>query len=135
MLLGRADDCFKSKGVLIVPREVEEAILGLGTFEEACVFPLPDGMIGNRVAAAVVLRGNVTHDPINAYQHADAPYLLALLRARREQPHSRAAEQRDELAAPHSITSSAATCRVSGTLRPSVLAVLRLIHRSNFWTG
>ena len=29
-VLGRADDCFKSKGVLIVPREVEDAILGLG---------------------------------------------------------------------------------------------------------
>ncbi len=24
---GRADDCFKSKGVLIVPREIEEALL------------------------------------------------------------------------------------------------------------
>src|SRR5262245_9290639 len=71
-IMGRADDCFKSKGVLIVPREVEEAILGLGTFEEACVFPLPDGVIGNRIAAAVVLRGNVTHDPINAASLARA---------------------------------------------------------------
>jgi acyl-coenzyme A synthetase/AMP-(fatty) acid ligase len=40
-IVGRADDCFKSKGVLIAPRELEDAILGLGRFEEACVFPIP----------------------------------------------------------------------------------------------
>jgi hypothetical protein len=39
--------------------------------------------------------------------HADAPDPLWLLRARRERPRRRAGEQRDELAAPHSITSSA----------------------------
>src|SRR5262249_32906733 len=55
-----------------------------------------------------------------------------LLRARRERPCRRcAAEQRDELAAPHSITSSAATCSVGGTVRPSALAVLRFITNSN----
>jgi len=31
----------------------------------------------------------------------------------------------------YSITSSAATCRVCGTVRPSALAVLRLITKSN----
>jgi len=55
-IMGRADDCFKSKGVLIAPRELEEAILGLGQFEEACVFPIPDHEIGNRIGAALVLR-------------------------------------------------------------------------------
>src|SRR5262249_6311704 len=50
-------------------------------------------------------------------EHADAPHVLALLRARRERPGGcRAAEQRDELAASHSITSSAATSSLSGTL-------------------
>src|SRR5215472_15426885 len=54
-----------------------------------------------------------------------------LLRARCERPRSRrAAEQRDELAAPHSITSSAATSRPGGTVRPSAFAVLRLIVSS-----
>jgi hypothetical protein len=43
-------------------------------------------------------------------QHADPPHPLALLRARRERPSSRAAEQRDELASFHSITSSASIC-------------------------
>ena len=56
-IMGRADDCFKSKGVLIAPRELEEAILSLGQFEEACVFPIPDREIGHRIGAAVVLRG------------------------------------------------------------------------------
>src|SRR5262249_10321752 len=43
---------------------------------------------------------------------------------------SRAAEQRDELAAPHSITSSARASSVGGTVRPSALAVLRLMTSS-----
>jgi 4-hydroxybenzoate-CoA ligase len=61
-ILGRADDCFKSKGVLIAPRELEDAILGLGDFEEACVFPIPDREIGNRIGAAVVRRGNAARE-------------------------------------------------------------------------
>ena len=40
-------------------------------------------------------------------------------------------EQRDELAPLHSITSSAIASSVFGTVRPSVLAVLRLITSSN----
>src|SRR5262249_4487942 len=51
-----------------------------------------------------------------------------LLRAHRQRPRGRrAAEQRDELAALHSITSSARPSSVSGKVRPSVFAVLRLI--------
>src|SRR5689334_20816439 len=47
-----------------------------------------------------------------------------LLRPSYDRPRRRAAEQRDELAAPdHSITSSARARSVSGTLRLSVLAV------------
>src|SRR5262245_619206 len=57
-----------------------------------------------------------------------------LLRPRRQRPrHRRAAEQRDELAAPdHSITSSSRASSVGGTSRPSALAVLRLITNSYF---
>src|SRR5438132_6046348 len=62
-----------------------------------------------------------------------------LLRARRERPRSRrAAEQCDELAPPHSITSSARASSVGGTSRPIAFAVLRLITNSNLvgpWTG
>src|SRR5262244_3931850 len=55
-----------------------------------------------------------------------------LLRARRARPcHSRAAEQGDEIAtAAHSITSSARTSSVGGIVRPSALAVLRLMTNS-----
>src|SRR5262249_22795094 len=54
-----------------------------------------------------------------------------VLRPRRKRPRGRrATEQRDEIAAPHSITSSAATCKLCGTVRPSALAVVRLITRS-----
>jgi len=55
-ILGRADECFKSKGILIAPGELEGAILALGAFEEACVFAVPDSEIGNRIGAAVVPR-------------------------------------------------------------------------------
>jgi hypothetical protein len=51
-------------------------------------------------------------------------HLLGLLRPRRKRPSgSRAAEQRYELASPHSITSSARASSVDGTSRPS--AVIR----------
>src|SRR5262249_7922106 len=56
-----------------------------------------------------------------------------LLRARRERPRGRAAEQRYEhAAATHSITSSARASSVGGTSRPSALAVLRLMTSSYF---
>jgi hypothetical protein len=50
----------------------------------------------------------------------------------------RTAEQRDELASLHSITSSVRASSVGGTSRPSALAVLRLIARLYLvaaWTG
>src|SRR5215470_10116501 len=43
----------------------------------------------------------------HCHQHADASHLAGLLRACRERPRNRATEECDELAAPHSITSSA----------------------------
>src|SRR5262245_35919897 len=61
-----------------------------------------------------------------------------LLRARPERPRRRAADERDEVALPHSITSSARASSVAGTSIPSALAVLRLITISNLvgcWTG
>src|SRR5262249_3715736 len=55
-----------------------------------------------------------------------------LLRTRRERPCDRscAAEQGDELAASHSITSSARASSIAGTSRPSARAVFRLITSS-----
>ena len=54
-----------------------------------------------------------------------------LLRPRRKRPGRRAAEKRDEIAPLHSITSSARASSVGGQLRPSALAVLRLMTSSN----
>src|SRR5262249_62007256 len=55
-----------------------------------------------------------------------------LLRSRRKRPRGcRAADERDERAAFHSITSSARASSVGGTSRPSALAVLRLMINSN----
>src|SRR5215472_4083703 len=61
-------------------------------------------------------------------QRHDPPRLR---RTRHQRPRGRrAAEQRDELAPLHSITSSARPSSVIGKVRPSALAVLRLITSS-----
>src|SRR5262249_12673825 len=54
-----------------------------------------------------------------------------LLRPCREGPRHRAPEPCNELPPPHSITSSARASRFGGIVRPSALAVLRLITSSN----
>ena len=51
--------------------------------------------------------------------------------SREKRPRRRAAKSCDELPPVHSITSSAVANSVSGTARPSALAVLRLITNSN----
>jgi hypothetical protein len=66
------------------------------------------------------------------------PNFARVLRPRRERPRRRAAEQRDELAPPHSITSSARASSDGGTSSPGALAVLRSMIGSTFvicWTG
>src|SRR5262245_11716090 len=69
---------------------------------------------------------------VQRHQHADPPQSFRLLRARRERPRRRrAAEQRDERAALHSITSSARERSGGGTVRPSILAVSALMTSSN----
>src|SRR6516165_827989 len=68
-------------------------------------------------------------------QAADAISPPGFLRPRRDRPRScRAAEQRDELAPPHthSISSSARASSDGGTVRPSTLAACALITSSNF---
>src|SRR5262249_30562301 len=65
-------------------------------------------------------------------QESDGRQPTWLLRARRQRPHRRTAEQLDELAPPHSMTSSVRARSESGTVRPSALAVFRLITNSYF---
>src|SRR6185436_16391528 len=62
------------------------------------------------------------------HKNTDPPHAITLLGPRRQRPNCCAAEQRDELAPPdHSITSSARRRNDSGMVRPSALALLRLI--------
>src|SRR5436309_12332758 len=64
-------------------------------------------------------------------QNSDAIDLPRLLRARRERPRGcRAADERDERAPFHSITSSARASTPGGMVRPSALAVFRFITNS-----
>src|SRR5262249_34056793 len=65
-------------------------------------------------------------------EHADPPHPIWLLRLRCERPRSRCtAKQRDEIAPFHSITSSARASSVGGRVRPSTLAVVKLMTRTN----
>src|SRR5262249_55193427 len=59
----------------------------------------------------------------SGHQPPDSPHPLALLRARREWPRRRAADERDELAPFHSITSSAPSNIDVGIVTPIALAV------------
>src|SRR5262249_5666621 len=81
--------------------------------------------------------------PHSALRRSRSPLNLLgmqlLLRTRRKRLHEGgAAEKRDELAPPHSITSSAVVRSDGATVMPSAWAVFRLITSSNlsgFWTG
>ena len=61
-IAGRADDCFKSRGIFISPYEIENALRGHASVAEACVVPLPDPEIGNRIRAVVVTRDGAAGD-------------------------------------------------------------------------
>src|SRR5207244_9161835 len=63
-------------------------------------------------------------------QHANAPHYARLLRARGKRPSSCRTSDCNEVAPPHSITSSASASSVGGPWRPSALAVLRVIATS-----
>jgi hypothetical protein len=62
------------------------------------------------------------------HQYADATHPFGLLRASRERPRRRAADKRDKLSPPHSITSVARASSVAGIIRPSALVVLISIY-------
>src|SRR6266511_3247631 len=64
-------------------------------------------------------------------EETDAVELSQLLAACDEWPRRCAAEQRDEIAANHSITASTRSKNASGIVRPMAFAVLRLIASSN----
>ena len=59
-IAGRGDDCFKSRGIFIVPIEIENALLEQGVVAEACVLPAPSTTDGNLIRAVVVLKAPLT---------------------------------------------------------------------------
>src|SRR5262249_46080705 len=67
----------------------------------------------------------------DSHQYTNAPHAIGRLRARRQRPRRRAAEQRDELAPLHSITSSARASSVGETSIPIAFAALALMTNSN----
>ncbi len=63
--VGRQDDLFKSRGYLISPKEVEDAMLTHPKVVEAAVVARPDPELGNRIAAFVTLQtGTVGSDAL-----------------------------------------------------------------------
>lgn len=59
-IAGRSDDCFKSRGIFISPYEVENVLRAHPAVAEACIVPLKDAEIGNKIRAVCVLRSGET---------------------------------------------------------------------------
>ena len=53
-IVGRSDDCFKTRGLFLAPTEVENALQRHPSVAEAVVVPEPDPEIGNRIVGIVV---------------------------------------------------------------------------------
>src|SRR5215510_3835202 len=92
------------------------------------VLPLDEARLTQRAAEG----GRRARHAIGRSGGYEPDHWHRLLRARRDRPRRRAAEQRDERAALHSRTSLARSKNASGIVSPSALAVVRLTMRSNF---
>ena len=62
-IAGRSDDCFKSRGIFISPYEIENVLRQHPAVTEACVVPLKDAEIGNRIRAVCVVRSGEDAGP------------------------------------------------------------------------
>ena len=103
----------KPLGLVVRPAIFDRNVL---TFDKAC-FAQASPQSGHEVLGA---RGGAT---ANEPDHGHC----RLLRARREGPRGRSARKCDELAASHSITSSAVASKLDATSRPSIRAARALI--------
>ena len=61
-IAGRSDDCFKSRGIFIVPIEIENALAAHPDVAEACVVPMPHAQDGNLIRAVVALKAHADND-------------------------------------------------------------------------
>ena len=80
-LSGRIKELINQGGEKIAPREVDEALLSHPAVAEAASFAMPDAMLGEAVAAAVVLRPG--HRASQAELRAHVATRLALFKAPR----------------------------------------------------
>ncbi len=62
-IAGRTDDCFKSRGIFIVPIEIENALRQHASVAEACVVPVPHAEDGNLIRAVVELKAGAAGGP------------------------------------------------------------------------
>src|SRR5262249_44199115 len=111
------------------PQLRQSIVLVLGEAVDDCyvlAFHIAD-VLEAQAECAQTVRHRVRRSGVKEPNHRHC----RLLRPRRERPRgSRAAEQRDELAALHSITSSASASSLGGISRPSALAATTLMTSS-----
>jgi hypothetical protein len=68
----------------------------------------------------------------HAMKNSDPPNSAGLLCARCDRPRRRSADKRDELASPHSMTSSAIASSIGGLSSPSAFAVREYAERDAY---
>src|SRR5215510_4637517 len=112
-----------------------------GQFRKSLVVPLRPAVLDGDVRTLDITEVAQTHaDSLKPRgkrrwrchaEESDPRHLARLLRAHRERPRGRAAEQRDELPPFHSITSSARASSVRGTSMFNARAAAWLIASSN----
>ena len=83
-IAGRNDDCFKSRGIFIVPIEIENALATHASVAEACVVPVPHAEDGNLIRAVVALKSPTAND---AASTEDLREWLKTRVARNKVPH------------------------------------------------
>lgn len=65
-VLGRADDAISTGGLTVLPQPVEAALCAHPAVRECVVFGLPDGRLGQRVVAAIVVRDGCAAPTLDA---------------------------------------------------------------------
>ena len=69
-LTGRIKELIVRGGEKIAPREIDEALLAHSSVEQAMGFAVPDEALGEKVAAAVVLRAGTSATELELCEHA-----------------------------------------------------------------
>jgi acyl-CoA synthetase (AMP-forming)/AMP-acid ligase II/aryl carrier-like protein len=76
-LTGRLKEMVNRAGENVAPREVEEALLSHPAVAEAVAFGVPDGILGEDLVAAVILRAGITCGPGELVRHVSGQLVEA----------------------------------------------------------